>query len=63
MSTCVSPEMLGRWLNGELPPDSATMVGSHVVECPGCQSALDAETERAELRRWLTSDALAGSPI
>ena len=53
MPDCFSIETLRSWLADELSSSERAMVGDHVAGCAVCQSRLDAETDKATLRRWL----------
>jgi anti-sigma factor RsiW len=53
MSECPRDELLGAWLDGELPEAEATAIEAHVAECARCADEAAALRELAALTRQL----------
>ena len=53
MACLVSVESLQSWLRGEMAPEAAASLGSHVCQCTDCQAAVESETKPSSLRGWL----------
>ena len=54
-------ELVTAYLEGELPPDDATRVETHVAGCDGCDTVIEEMRDTMLLTGMLTEDALTST--